>query len=205
VSRAQRLAISPMHMTRSAQRRPLRLQRFIHAPCISSISRTRAEGDAEILRFMCCPPSSAGSHTHCSGALVKPVKALAIPFAFPSPLLRERIRENRGKPFASRADQSKHPHEPIRLKEIQSEGKPRNCPRKASASLYDTPQLRHRKGLSGIRPSQQGRSRRRREASRSWRNCSAAIAGAMTWLPVSSSGEIADVARVSVNAMDRPP
>ena len=59
------------------------------ASCSSSISRTRAEGDAEILRFMCCPPSSAGSHTHCSGSLLKPVKAFILPFAFQSPLLRE--------------------------------------------------------------------------------------------------------------------
>jgi hypothetical protein len=59
--------------------------------------------------------------------------------------------------------------------------------------------------LSGIRPSPHGRSGRRREASRSWRNCSAAIAGAMIWLPVSSSGGIGDAASVSANAMDRRP
>jgi hypothetical protein len=35
-----------------------------------------------------------------------------------STLLRERRWENWGKPLASRADQSKHPDEPLRLKEI---------------------------------------------------------------------------------------
>ena len=34
--------------------------------------------------FMYCPPSGAGSHTHCSGSLVKPVKGFTVPFAFPS-------------------------------------------------------------------------------------------------------------------------
>jgi hypothetical protein len=51
----------------------------------TSISRTRAEGDAEILRFMCCPTSSADSHTHCSGSQMTPVLAITIPFAFQSP------------------------------------------------------------------------------------------------------------------------
>jgi hypothetical protein len=50
-----------------------------------------------------------------------------------------------------------------------------------------------------------GRSGRRRAASRNQRNWVAAIAGAMTWLRVSSSGGIGDAASVSVNAMGRRP
>jgi len=50
-----------------------------------------------------------------------------------------------------------------------------------------------------------GRSGRRRAASRNQGNWVAAIAGAMTWLRVSSSGGIGDAASVSVNAMGRRP
>ncbi len=53
------------------------------------------------------------------------------------------------------------------------------------------------------RPSRHGRSVRRWTASRNLTNWGAAIAGAMTWLRVSSSGGIADAASVSVNAMAR--
>src|SRR5437868_12422660 len=50
-----------------------------------------------------------------------------------------------------------------------------------------------------------GRSGRRRAASRNQGNWVAAIAGAMTWLRVSSSGGIGDAASVSVDAMGRRP
>ena len=65
--------------------------------------------------------------------------------------------------------------------------------------------LRPGRKLSGKRLSPHGRSGRRRAASRNQRNWFAAIAGAMTWLRVSSSGGIADAASVSVNAMGRRP
>ena len=57
--------------------------------------------------------------------------------------------------------------------------------------------------LTGKRLNPHGRSGRRRAASRNQRNWFAAIAGAMTWRRVSSSGGIADAASVLVNAMDR--
>ena len=59
-----------------------------------------------------------------------------------------------------------------------------------------------RKKAARERPSRHGRSGRRWAASRNQTNWFAAIAGAMTWLRVSSSGEIADAASVLVNAMD---
>jgi len=65
--------------------------------------------------------------------------------------------------------------------------------------------LRPGRKLSGKRLSPHGRSGRRRAASRNQGNWVAAIAGAMTWLRVSSSGGIGDAASVSVNAMDRRP
>ena len=54
-----------------------------------------------------------------------------------------------------------------------------------------------RKKLSGKRLSPHGRSGRRRAASRNQGNWVAVIAGAMTWLRVSSSGGIGDAASVS--------
>jgi hypothetical protein len=65
--------------------------------------------------------------------------------------------------------------------------------------------LRPGRKLSGKRLSPHGRSGRRRAASRNQGNWVAAIAGAMTWLRVSSSGGIGDAASVSVNAMGRRP
>ena len=65
--------------------------------------------------------------------------------------------------------------------------------------------LRPGRKLSGERLSPHGRSGRRRAANRNQGNWVAAIAGAMTWLRVSSSGGIGDAASVSVNAMGRRP
>jgi hypothetical protein len=65
--------------------------------------------------------------------------------------------------------------------------------------------LRPGRKLSGKRLSPHGRSGRRRAASRNQGNWVAAIAGAMTWLRVSSSGGIGDAVSVSVNAMGRRP
>ena len=65
--------------------------------------------------------------------------------------------------------------------------------------------LRPGRKLSGKRLSPHGRSGRRRAATRNQGNWVAAIAGAMTWLRVSSSGGIGDAASVSVNAMGRRP
>jgi hypothetical protein len=65
--------------------------------------------------------------------------------------------------------------------------------------------LRPGRKLSGKRLSPHGRSGRRQAASRNQGSWVAAIAGAMTWLRVSSSGGIGDAASVSVNAMGRRP
>ncbi len=65
--------------------------------------------------------------------------------------------------------------------------------------------VRRRSGrrLPRERPSLHGRSGRRWAVSRNQTSWFAAIAGAMTWLQVLSSGGIADAANVSVNAMGR--
>src|SRR5271157_3742478 len=73
----------------------------------------------------------------------------------------------------------------------------------AGIGQSDTPQHRPQRVLLGKRLSLHGRSGRRPAASRNQRNWFAAIAGAMTWLRVSSSAEIADAASVLVNAMDQ--
>src|ERR1700747_1327554 len=61
--------------------------------------------------------------------------------------------------------------------------------------------LRPERKLSGKRLSPHGRSGRRQAASRNQGNWVAAIAGAMTWLRVSSSGGVGGAASVSENAM----
>ena len=55
--------------------------------------------------------------------------------------------------LASRADQSKHPDEPLRLKEIQREWNTRNRRTEAGISLSDTPQHQPRGKLLGKRLS----------------------------------------------------
>ena len=95
------------------------------------------------------------------------------------------------------------PTSPYGSRRFRAKWNPRNWQREASISLSDTPQHRPRRELPGKRLSPHGRSGRRRAASRNRRNWSAAIAGAMIWLRVSSSGGIADAASVSANAMDR--
>ncbi len=108
-----------------------------------------------------------------------------------------------GKPLASRADQSKHPGEPLRLKEIQSEWNTQNWRTEARTSRSHTPQLRPGRKLLGKRLSQHGCSGRRWAARGNQMNWFAAIAGAVIWLRVSLSGGIADAASVLVNAMDQ--
>src|SRR5208283_5592550 len=81
--------------------------------------------------------------------------------------------------------------------------KTRNWRTEAGISRSDTPQHRPRRKLLGKRLSLPGRSARRRAASRNQRNWFAAIAGAMTWRRVSSSGATADAASVLANAMDQ--
>ena len=44
----------------------------------AAISCASAEVVEETLCFMCCPPSSAGSHTHCSGSPPKPVNVFTL-------------------------------------------------------------------------------------------------------------------------------
>ena len=68
------------------------------------------------------------------------------------------------------------------------------------SSIFGPQESCPKKGLSP-----HGRSGRKRAASRNQGNWVAAIAGAMTWLRVSSSGGIGDAASVSVNAMGRRP
>ena len=122
------------------------------------------------------------------------------------PFLREWRWKNWGKPLASRADQSKHADQPLRLKEIYREWNTRNRRTEAGMNYRsDILHLRPGRKLSGKRLSPHGRSGRRRAASRNQGNWVAAIAGAMTWLRVSSSGGIGDAASVSVNAMGRRP
>ncbi len=67
----------------------------------------------------------------------------------------------------------------------------------------DTPQHRPRRKLLGKMLSPLGRSGKRWAANRNQTNWFAAIAVAMTWLRVSSSGAIADAASVSANATDQ--
>ena len=187
------------------------------ASCSSSISRTRAERVTEILRFMCYPPSSAGSHTHCSGSLVKPVMALTVPFAFQSPCsCKPSMRANRRLlPFCVndvgkiRGNHSLHaptraniPTSPYDSRRFRAKWNTRNWRTEAGISRSDTPQHRARRKLTGKRLSLHGRSSKRGAANRNQTNLFAAIAGAMTWLRVSSSGGIADAASVLVNAMD---
>jgi hypothetical protein len=75
--------------------------------------------------------------------------------------------------------------------------------RKESISLSGTPQPLPRGKVFGKKLSSRGHPGRRRGASRNQRNWFAVIAGAMTWLRVSSSGGIADAANALVNAIGR--
>ena len=77
----------------------------------------------------------------------------------------------------------------------------RNWRTEAGIRGSDTPQHRPRRKLLGKKLSPHGRSARRWAASRNQRNWCAAIAGAMIWLRVSSSGGIADAASALANAM----
>ena len=118
--------------------------------------------------------------------------------------LRERRWKNWGKPLASHAYQSKHPDEPLRLKETRAKWNTRNWRRKAGTNYRsNTLHLRPGRKLTVERLSPYGRCGRRPAASRNQRNWFAAIVGAMTWRRVSSSGAIADAAGVLVNAMGR--
>src|SRR5208282_3663268 len=170
----------------------------------AAISRARAEGITETLRFMCCPPSRAGSHTHCSGSLTKPVKALTVPFAFQSPTSKRmtlgKLRETTR--FTRRPEQTSR-RALYGSRRFRAKWKPRNWLREASVSLSDTPQHLPRRVLPEKRLSLHGRSGRRTEAGRNPRNWSAATAGAMTWLRVSPGGAIADAASVLVSATDQ--
>ena len=78
-----------------------------------------------------------------------------------------------------------------------------NRQRESGISRSDTSQHRPRRKLTGKRLSPHSRSGRRRAARRNQKSWSAAIAAAMIWLRVSSSGGIGDAASVSVNAMDQ--
>src|SRR5271169_4535078 len=78
----------------------------------------------------------------------------------------------------------------------------RNWQTEAGISRSDTPQHRFRGKLLGKKLSPHGRSGRNCAANRSRRNWFAATAGAMIWLRVLSSGEIANAGSASVSATD---
>ena len=110
--------------------------------------------------------------------------------------------------------------EPFRLRRLRAKWNTRNWRTEAGMNYpSDAPHprriwctrrgrpVRRRSGrrlnLPRERPSLHDRSERTWVASRNQTNWFAAIAGAMTWLRVSSSGGIADAASVLVNAMDQ--
>src|ERR1039458_3355836 len=157
--------------------------------------RLRAMSALTRSRLLCCDSHSPSNRLNRADATMLANSQL---FSF----CANEVGKIWGKPLASRADQSKHPDEPLRLKEIEREWNTRNWRRKAGVNCRsDTPHLRP--GPPGKRLTPQGRSGRRWAASRNQRNWFAAIAGATTWLRVSSSGGIADAASVSANAMGR--
>ena len=79
----------------------------------------------------------------------------------------------------------------------------RNWRTEAGICRSDTPQHRPRGKLLGKKLSPHGRCGRSCAANRSQRNWFAATAGAMIWLRVLSSGEIADAGSASVSATVR--
>jgi hypothetical protein len=95
------------------------------------------------------------------------------------------------------------PTSPYGSRRLRSKWNTRNWQTEAGISRSGTPRHRPRRKLLGRKLSPHGRYERRWAASRSQRNWVAAIAGAMTWLRVSSSGGIADAASALVNAMGR--
>ncbi len=110
----------------------------------------------------------------------------------------EKIGGNHSLHAATRAN---IPTSPYGSRRLRAKWNTRNRRTKAVISQSNTPQLRSGRKLTGKRPSPHGRSGRRWAASRSLTNWFAATARAMIWLRVSSSGGIADVASVLVNAM----
>jgi len=106
------------------------------------------------------------------------------------------------KPFVEKP-KANIPTSPYAQGDLERKWNTRNWRTEASISRSDTHQHRPRGKLLGKKLSPQGRCGRSCAANRSQRNWFAATAGAMIWLRVLSSGEIADAGSASVSATVR--
>ena len=142
---------------------------------------------------------------------------LHFPFAFQSPWSRRpsmcadsgllSVRMTLGK-YGETARLTRRPEQTSRRAltaqgDLERKWNTRNSRTEAGISRSDTRQHLLRRKLLGKKLNPQGSFGRSCTANRSQRNWFAAIAGAMTWLRVSSSGGIADAASALVNAMGR--
>jgi hypothetical protein len=112
----------------------------------------------------------------------------------------EKIARNRSLHAPTRAN---IPTSPYSSRRFRAKWNTRNWRREAGISRSATPHHRHGRTLPGKSLSPHSRCARRQGASRNQTNWFAAIAGAMTWLQVSSSAGTADAASVLVNVMDQ--